>query len=267
MAISCLEQALSSSNDWKQRTTLDKDDLICLTRICLQSTVFKYNDQIYKQVHGTPMGSSISVTLAELTMQSIENEIFDNSPIEIKLWKRYVDDIITIIPKTRIDEFHNFINSINTNIQFEKELENHNTLPFLDLQIIRKAEGSLKFQVYRKPTHTNRYLDADSNCPMTHKTSVIRSLVDRAFNLCSSEYLESEIEFIKSTLISNGYKSRQINQIIRKKRNSINSSNLSPQTNNNDPQQKYISVPYIKGTYEGMGRLLKQKKNIILASK
>ena len=101
---------------------------------------------------------------------------------------------------------------------------------------------------------------------MTHKTSVIRSLVDRAFNLCSSEYLESEIEFIKSTLISNGYKSRQINQIIRKKRNSINSPNLSPQTNNNDPQQKYISVPYIKGTYERMGRVLKQK-NIILASK
>ena len=214
------------------------------------------------------MGSSVSGTLAELTMQAIEQEIFDRSPVEIKLWRRYVDDVIAIIPKTRIEEFHDFINSINTNIQFEKELENESMLPFLDLKIIRQSEGNLKFKIHRKPTHSNRYLDAESNCPMSHKTSVIRSLVDRAFNLCSTEYLEPELLLIKSTLKSNGYNPRHINQIIQKKRISIiNPQNTSSSDRDHDnPQLKYISIPYIKGTSERMGRILKQK-NIILANR
>ena len=52
--------------------------LLELTNICLSSTVFKYDEKIYKQIHGAPMGTSISGTLAEITRQSIENIFFDN---------------------------------------------------------------------------------------------------------------------------------------------------------------------------------------------
>lgn len=44
------------------------------------------------------MGSPISVVIAEIVMQYIENQILEDAPFDIKLWKRYVDDVIAVIP-------------------------------------------------------------------------------------------------------------------------------------------------------------------------
>jgi hypothetical protein len=46
----------------------------------------------------------------------------------------------------------------------ETESEGH--LPFLDLDIYRRPDGSLEHRVYRKSTHTNLYLNAKSH--LTH---------------------------------------------------------------------------------------------------
>ena len=62
------------------------------------------------------MGSPISVVIAELVMQKIENQIFDNCPVEIKIWKRYVDDVFAVIPKDKTDILLTQANSIHPNI-------------------------------------------------------------------------------------------------------------------------------------------------------
>ena len=54
-------------------------------------------------------------------------------------------DSITIIPKDEIDSFHLFLNQINSNIEFTYEMENEHKLPFLDLMIHRRDNGSLSF--------------------------------------------------------------------------------------------------------------------------
>ena len=100
-AINCLEKALNNSDVWKTRTLLEKEDILELGKLCLSSTVFTYQDKLYKQVQGTPMGSSVSVPLAEIVMQEIENQICSNSPNPIKFWRRYMDDVIAIIPKKK----------------------------------------------------------------------------------------------------------------------------------------------------------------------
>ena len=41
-------------------------DLLCLTSTCLTSTYFQYNGKLYKQLHGTAMGSPVSVVVAEI---------------------------------------------------------------------------------------------------------------------------------------------------------------------------------------------------------
>ena len=43
-----------------------------LLKVCVEATCFQWNNTIYQQIQGTPMGSPISVVLAEMTMQSIE---------------------------------------------------------------------------------------------------------------------------------------------------------------------------------------------------
>ena len=79
--------------------------------------------KIYKQVTGTPMGSPISVCLAELTMQSIEKSMLRDSPYPIIFWRRYVDDCLAILQKDHIHAFMDYINSINSHFVFTCEQE------------------------------------------------------------------------------------------------------------------------------------------------
>ena len=44
------------------------------------------------------MGSPISVALAEITKQKIEQIVFENPPCDIALWIRYLDGVLAIVP-------------------------------------------------------------------------------------------------------------------------------------------------------------------------
>ena len=66
-------------------------------------------------------------------MQCTEELILQNASAEIKKWIRYVDDIFTVIPIFQKDEFLNFINGINCNIQFTYEKKMHSQITILDL--------------------------------------------------------------------------------------------------------------------------------------
>ena len=45
-----------------------------LLHLCLTSTYFQFNGKHYKQLHGTAMGSPVSVVVAEIVMQNIEEQ-------------------------------------------------------------------------------------------------------------------------------------------------------------------------------------------------
>ena len=74
-----------------------------------------------------------------------------------KVWKRFVDDCFSIIKKTNISSFHDTLNSIDPHIDFTIENEKDGKIAFLDTLISRR-DGLISIDVYRKPTHTDRYL-------------------------------------------------------------------------------------------------------------
>jgi hypothetical protein len=80
-------------------------------------------------------------------------------------WFRYVDDTFVIWPhgSGKLVEFLDHLNGLHENIKFTMETEKDGHLPFLDNDIYRKPDGSLGHRVYRKPTHTNLYLHANSH--------------------------------------------------------------------------------------------------------
>ena len=45
-------------------------------------------------------------------------------PVPIKEWKRYMDDVFSIIPKGKIDILLNYLNSIDPHIKFTVEQPN-----------------------------------------------------------------------------------------------------------------------------------------------
>ena len=90
--------------------------------------------------------------------------------------------------------------------------------------------------------------DFDSSSHASHKRSTVRSLVNRAFKICSEEYLEDELQAIKKQLRANGYPVKLISKEINQCRQQITNSQDNQQNLAN--QKTYISTPYIRGTSE-----------------
>ena len=124
----------------------------------------QFNGKNYKQLHGTAMDSPVSLVVAEIVMQNIEEQALAAYSETLPLWLRYVDDTITAVHKNKIDEFHEHLNKQNTSIQFTKEIKENGNIPLLDCLVTRE-NNTLRTTVYRKPTHTDRLLDQRSYNP------------------------------------------------------------------------------------------------------
>ena len=67
-------------------------------------------------------------------------------PIPIKEWKRYVDDVFSIIPKGKQDTMLNYLDSIDPHIKFTVEQPNaEGAIPFLDTLLQPKVEDISQF--------------------------------------------------------------------------------------------------------------------------
>jgi hypothetical protein len=90
-----------------------------------------------------------------------------------------------------------------------------NVLPSLDLDIYRRPDGSLGHKVYRKPTHTNLYLNTKSHHHPSNKQAVLSALIHRARALCDEDSLQAELVFLRDVFKQNGYNDRQLNALIK----------------------------------------------------
>ena len=80
----------------------------------------------------------------------------------------------------------------------------------------RTVEGKLETDVYRKPTHTDKYLSYDSHHPVSHKRSVAKTLLQRAESLPSnSDSQANEREYVLNVLGENDYPKRFLNDCLR----------------------------------------------------
>ena len=78
------------------------------------------------------MGSPVSVIVANLVMEDVEERPLNSYPNPPKIWKIYVDDLCVAKKKDKIDDFLSHLNSIELTIQFTVETEyDDNTLSFL----------------------------------------------------------------------------------------------------------------------------------------
>ena len=151
---------------------------------------------------------------------SVEESAIAASTTPPKVWKRYVDDSFVIIKEGPVSKFHDTLNAVDPKISFTIETENNGQISFLDTLITRK-NGTVIIGVYRKPTHTDRYLDFNSHHELKHKISPASTLLNRALNLPSTaEGVRKELTYVSNALKSNGYPSATISNILKKKSSS-----------------------------------------------
>ena len=95
---------------------------------------------MFRQKFGTAMGSPVSVSVANLVMEDIEEHALTSFNIQLPFWKRYVDDTITAVPKEKVSELLDHLNSIEDSINFTVEIEKNSKIPFLDILLTHEAE-------------------------------------------------------------------------------------------------------------------------------
>ena len=86
------------------------------------------------------MGSPISGILTEIFIHNMEQKhIINNNKYTNKIiyWHRYVDDILLLFnANTRqVENFHKYINTVRHKLKFILEIEQNNSINFLDLTI------------------------------------------------------------------------------------------------------------------------------------
>ena len=121
------------------------------------------------------------------------------------MYYRYVDDTFVVFSnEDECDLVLDSLNSLHPCLRFTFEKESNLALPFLDV-LVEKSPSKFITSIYRKPTFTGQYLRWNSFSPRKRKTNLILTLTHWALAICSPERLPSELDKIKSILLTNGY--------------------------------------------------------------
>ena len=152
------------------------------------------------------MGSPVSVVVASLVMEDIEERALSTFYPPPHFWKRYVDDTCAALYPDQIPPFLDHLNRIEPCVQFTVEEESDGRLVFLDFQLSRSEDGTVSTSVYCKTTHTNKYLAFESHHLVAHKMAVVKTLISRAEAFLSSSVERAQEEKENTgTLKKNGY--------------------------------------------------------------
>ena len=234
--------------------------IIRLLEFCLRSTYFIFQGQHFEQVEGAAMGSPLSPIVANLYMEHFEARALETTPHLPSLWKRFVDETFVILETAYREEFFQHLNGIEEKIQFTAEnTRADGSLPFLDTLVTVEEDGSLSTSIYRKPTHTNQYLQWDSHHSIANKYSVINSLLHRATNICSNqEQIKEELTYVEEALTTCKYPSWAIQRVKLKKNIPKQNRNNNRTNRSNITNRSSITVPYNQGLSESFKNIGKK---------
>ena len=254
-AMDTVRKLLENDPDFKIKHGIETATLLEILKLCLTTTHFQFRGEHYELSDGLPMGSPASPAIANLFMAKLEETAL--SPFagdKPKVWYRFVDDVLSVVKTTAIDQLLTHLNSQHPTITFTIEREKDNQLPFLDTRIHR-ISGTLKTGVHRKPTHTGRYLHFESDHPLSAKRSVVKSLLDRLeYVTLGKEEIAKEKDLIRGELAANGYPRKFITEIAKKQRKRSHSTSKS----NTHKPKGTATIPYVKGLSEPIARILGQ---------
>ena len=221
----------------------------------LTSTYFLYDGRYYEQKDGVAMGSPLSPVIANFYMEKFEKIALDSARKTPTHWYRYVDDTFVIWPHgmEELEKFLDHLNTIHERIQFTMEVEKNGELPFLDILIYKHPNGKLGHKVYRKPTHTDLYLNANSYHHPAQKQAVISTLLHRALEISDGRNRKEEISHVYQTLKNNGYKNNNIKKTLQKEL-----GKRKKKADREDNEDKHYAVlPFVNGIHNKLSKIFK----------
>ena len=238
-------------------TKITRKNLEKLLLVCTQGTPFTFNNKMYMQTDEVMMGSPPppfwSLVRKHLHLRAGKQHYSITWRQSLPMETLYVDDTFAFIKPNKEQEIQLALNSFHKNIEFTYELEQDNKISFLDVLIARENEEKMETCVYRKPTHTDVYLNWNAHAPNIRKTSTVRSLMKRAFKVRSNDIsLNNELNHLETVFTNNNdYPKRVITNIIKSEKEKTDTSdepitNDEPTNTNTDtpPTIITLTLPY-----------------------
>ena len=247
----------------ENNTVLPEDEFILAVQFVMSSTYFTFNNVIYQQTYGTPMGSPLSPVIADIVVQDLESVALNSIGMDLKFYFRYVDDILLVSPKNQVDKILDTFNGINDRLQFTMEIEKDRNISFLDISI-GVHNDTLILNWYHKPTYSGRYLSFLSGHPIHQKIGMMYSLFDRAILLSHPSFYQQNLKFIIDILLNNGY---PIDLIFSKMRGRLKKLFFESKDNGTPvlekKERRIITLPYIKKVSETVASAIDKNQFLI----
>jgi hypothetical protein len=193
--------------------------------IIIDCNYFSYEEKFYRAKFGVAMGDPLSPILADLVLEKLIDDKIKEFPHQPTFFKKYVDDIITVIPEEDIDTCLDIMNSYHPRLEFTTEKEEDRSIVFLDLRLIHLDDGTINTDWYQKPTSCGRILNYLSSHPKFMIENVGISFASRVLTLSDTCYHSKNKKTIRKILSENNYPKKTINKIIFKSLRNINNNN------------------------------------------
>jgi hypothetical protein len=217
-----------------------------LLTLSVSQTYFLFNSILYQQIDGLSMGNPLAPTLANIFLCNLENEFLEACPAAFRpiFYKRYLDDTFVIFKeKQHARLFLDFINNFHGNIEFTMDGENENKLSFLDVLVTRSGT-KLTSSIYRKRTFTGLGTSYFSITPHLYKVNAIKTLISRAYHLCSTfRAFDDEVNFLRTFFANHGYPTYLLDKFLKVFLNKIYVSR--PVVHTVAKEKVFISLPYL----------------------
>ncbi|CAF1578519.1 unnamed protein product [Rotaria sordida] len=180
------------------------DTIRKLAAIVLKENVFVYGKKFYRQTLGGAMGSSFTLTLANIFMWKWQKELVRRQDMTGEFYGRYIDDIFMTWNQSE-KELKDLLDKANTrhsNIKLEYKISK--SLPFLDV-LLTNNTGILSTSLYHKPAAEPYVVPFISDHPRHTFVNVIQTNLARAIRYSSTfDKFNNELCHLKLTLLLNG---------------------------------------------------------------
>lgn len=188
------------------------NQLLQLIAILLKCNDFEFNNKLYLQTCGCPMGQTIGPSAANIYLLKFDQLLHTHPTLKTLLFYRYLDDIFNIMDITPDDvlTFQSYLNTLLPGIKVTLEFSSTN-IHFLDINIYKYFDTQdncyrLHTNTYFKPTDTHQLLWHDSFHPKHTITGILKSQFIR-FKRLSSTYTDyiNTCKILTHSLKNRGY--------------------------------------------------------------
>lgn len=173
-----IQEAISNTINRIQYTThhLSRQDITDLLDVTLQNMYFAFEDCIFCQTKGLPMGCSTSDILAILVVDKLESIVL-SSHLVISPYKSYVDIYFQTTNEEKTDKFHHTVNNLHPRLKFQIKKPTPSpkglSLSLIDFKDILSESSERSLEFYKKPAKKPLFLHHQTTLPGNSKINFI----------------------------------------------------------------------------------------------